>query len=180
MPEGSLDDYLPPDEFRRVADVRRAVWTGGFRGAIGGSAAGLTAYYVCKTTKIIRVKRIHAIPLVAGMGAFCSFIGSFGYGVTAMETFDMHSVLRKNKEQTEDRHLSSYQRSLAEQGREEEIRQEQNYGRKDPWSQGGNLAASAEHITQGSKMLAEGRTWQEIREENRQQKLREGIRGKDV
>lgn len=37
--DARVQNALPPEDFKKVADVRRQMWTGGF----GGSAAGLCA-----------------------------------------------------------------------------------------------------------------------------------------
>ena len=85
----SLQEYLDPDSFRRVADVRRQVWTGGFKGGAFGILTGALAHRVCLRYKFFGVKRMHLIPFVAGFGAVTAFVCSFANGTTAFEHFGM-------------------------------------------------------------------------------------------
>jgi len=84
----SLQEYLDPDSFRRVADVRRQVWTGGFKGGAFGILTGALAHRVCLRYNKL-VTRMHLIPFVAGFGAVFAFVCSFANGTTAFEHFGM-------------------------------------------------------------------------------------------
>jgi hypothetical protein len=85
----SLQEYLDPDSFQRVADVRRQVWTGGFRGGAFGIVTGLLAHRLCVSKNLFGINRKHLIPFIAGFGAISAFVGSFAYGTTAFEHFGM-------------------------------------------------------------------------------------------
>ena len=85
----SLQEYLDPDSFRRVADVRRQVWTGGFKGGAFGILMGAISHRICFRYKLFGVNQKHLIPFIAGFGAVSAFVCSFAYGTTAFEHFGM-------------------------------------------------------------------------------------------
>lgn len=148
----NLQDYLEPDDFKRVADVRRSVWSGGFGGMMMGSLLGAGGYYFCKYRKLFGVNRKHFIPFVAGSAAIVGFVGSFAYGVTAMDHFDVPRIMKRHVDERKLAELTPYQKRQREL---EELEDRKQMRRYDVRGQG-----SAHDDRRDGR-----RTWDEVREE---------------
>ena len=76
----NLRQTLGADEFRRVADLRRELWTGGTFGLLSGAAVGLCAFLVQRRRSSAAGGLLHAkwgTALGFGGGALGMFLGAY-------------------------------------------------------------------------------------------------------
>jgi len=122
--------FTPPDTMSKedvlaVADVRREIWTNGFKGLFYGSIGGYTMHYVLKQIdqRKLLIKKFSSIAIpqmhLSRNTAFLSFmlggaIGSFGCATAAGKNnvHNMHSVFERGKKDVVVG--SVYQQKLAE------------------------------------------------------------------
>ena len=99
MVKGDVQSYLPKDDFRRVADVRRAIWTAGFQGALLGLAGGALVkptWAALHKLGHIRLKpepRHTTFCILLG-GVSVMFLGAVTAGKNSMQ--EIGDVLQKN------------------------------------------------------------------------------------
>jgi len=88
---------LSPDDVRRVADVRRDVWTAGMSGLVGGTFAGSTGWvaarYFGALPPVLRTRNAYAVAVMGG-GAFMSFLCSLAAGKNSVRRIG--DVFRRN------------------------------------------------------------------------------------
>ena len=93
----SPPETMTNDDIRRVADVRRAVWTGGFKGVFTGTVVGSGAFYVYSRyyPEKSKIKSRNMMFLFA-MGGGAAF--SFLFALTAGKNSVQHigDVFRRN------------------------------------------------------------------------------------
>lgn len=74
---------LSDDDIRRVADVRRAVWTAGIQGGLAGVFLGSTSFLLLRRTGRLPASfktSNDAMLLTLGSGALCSFLAALTAG----------------------------------------------------------------------------------------------------
>lgn len=82
-----LAGALSREDFRRVADVRRAVWTGGAWGVFSGGAAGTIAFYgALASGRAPYLRSKHLWFAVLGGAALGSYVGSSVAGARAVDS----------------------------------------------------------------------------------------------
>mmetsp|Transcript_18296 Transcript_18296/g.18378 ORF Transcript_18296/g.18378 Transcript_18296/m.18378 type:complete len:137 (+) Transcript_18296:232-642(+) len=81
------EDILDPDSFRRIADVRRDVWTGGFTGLAVGISFGVMAYFVSSRYPPLKQYKTnnHFVLITLISGSLCSFVGSLSSGRNSIQ-----------------------------------------------------------------------------------------------
>ena len=82
---GAPPDYLGADDQRRVADVRRSVWTGGFQGLAFGLCFGSAGFLLgSRLGALPQPARAPKYWLLAtmGLGALGSYVGALSAGRT--------------------------------------------------------------------------------------------------
>ena len=144
----NLQAILEHDEFLAVANVRRDVWTGGFKGLFFGSCAGTLGYFCCRYYRAFGVNRRHAIPVVAACGALSSFLGAFANGVTYSDHYNMPRVYEYHVVRQREKNMTRGER----RERAEFFSQEKYYE-----NQRENPSGAA----------GRSRTWSEVREDYR-------------
>ena len=82
-----LAGALSREDFRRVADVRRAVWTGGAWGVFSGGAIGTLAFYgALASGRAPNLRSKHLWFAVLGGAALGSYVGSSVAGARAVDS----------------------------------------------------------------------------------------------
>ena len=85
---GSIPPQLTADDARRVADVRRDVWTAGLRGAVAGVFIGSTGWLGARhlnlLPKAFRTPN-HFSLATMGCGALVSFLSSLAAGKNSVQ-----------------------------------------------------------------------------------------------
>ena len=98
----TLQSYLPAEEFKRVADVRRAIWTGGFCGLAVGGFGGLGAYSVARALNLFGMAgtkpRLMGMGLFMGGSALGGFTGSLRAGMIAKDELNLNQAFQHNRE----------------------------------------------------------------------------------
>eukprot|EP00499_Haloplacidia_sp_CaronLabIsolate_P008560 CAMPEP_0196773250 /NCGR_PEP_ID=MMETSP1104-20130614/2660_1 /TAXON_ID=33652 /ORGANISM="Cafeteria sp., Strain Caron Lab Isolate" /LENGTH=142 /DNA_ID=CAMNT_0042143395 /DNA_START=35 /DNA_END=463 /DNA_ORIENTATION=- len=74
-------DYVNDEDFRNIADCRRATWNGGFSGLGIGALSGAGAYFGLRAMKSYippkyRVQAKHGMLFTIGSACFGAFVGS--------------------------------------------------------------------------------------------------------
>ena len=81
-----IQDALPPEDFKRIADVRRAMWRGGFIGLGGGLSLGVSLFILRR--KFPSVEKLtfakHGLLYALLGGTLGSFFGTTSLGAPAM------------------------------------------------------------------------------------------------
>ena len=81
-----LANSLSRDDFKRVADVRRAVWEGAAAGLVAGAAIGTLCFYgAIASGRAPTLRRKHLWFAVLGGSALGSYVGASVAGVRAVE-----------------------------------------------------------------------------------------------
>jgi hypothetical protein len=100
-----IQSKLPPEDFLRVANVRRQLWEGGAAGSVAGAAAGAALFALQR--QLLKPKWLtknHAFLYILGGAACCSFIGAniMGYGKMAAlsDVFERHQLETALKQHT--------------------------------------------------------------------------------
>mmetsp|Transcript_15745 Transcript_15745/g.49288 ORF Transcript_15745/g.49288 Transcript_15745/m.49288 type:complete len:163 (+) Transcript_15745:219-707(+) len=104
---------LSQDDIRRVADVRRAVWTAGLQGGAAGIFAASSAWYALRRTGRLPVawrSPNHWMLATFGAGALASFLCSLAAGKNSVQRIG--DIFRRGAHEwrTDPPELSSYQR----------------------------------------------------------------------
>ena len=98
----TLQSYLPKEEFKRVADVRRAIWTGGFTGLAVGGLGGLGGYYLARALSLFNMAgtkpRLMGMGLFMGGSALGGFTGSLRAGMIAKDELNLNQAFQHNRE----------------------------------------------------------------------------------
>ena len=85
---GSIPPQLTADDARRVADVRRDVWTAGLRGAVAGVFIGSTGWLGARHLNVLpKAFRTpnHFSLATMGCGALVSFLSSLAAGKNSVQ-----------------------------------------------------------------------------------------------
>lgn len=92
-----VQSKLPPEDFVRIADVRRQLWTAGLTGAVGGAAAGFAAFSATRQffkPKWLSKNHLFLFPMLGA--AVFSFIGTNAAGHGKMtglaDVFERHAL----------------------------------------------------------------------------------------
>eukprot|EP01138_Halocafeteria_seosinensis_P016483 gb/GECG01016814.1/.p1 GENE.gb/GECG01016814.1/~~gb/GECG01016814.1/.p1 ORF type:complete len:188 (+),score=34.60 gb/GECG01016814.1/:1-564(+) len=124
-----LEDDLEPEEFARVADARREIWTGGFQGLLIG--CGLTAIGCIGLRQMRRYRnmmgRNEILFSILGGGSLGALVGSMRTGKAAIGTlgdiFESHSNAPQTNYQKKQTEASNQKTLLEERRRQEEVEQ---------------------------------------------------------
>eukprot|EP00947_MAST-08B_sp_MAST-8B-sp1_P006276 g6276.t1 len=102
MSKGDLRSHLPADDFVRVADVRRDIWTGGFKGLAVGLFGG--AMFKPTWAMLLKLGHLpkgtpkpeprHATMAIIMGGCFFAFIGASTAGKNSVQ--EISDVLAKH------------------------------------------------------------------------------------
>mmetsp|Transcript_5342 Transcript_5342/g.7945 ORF Transcript_5342/g.7945 Transcript_5342/m.7945 type:complete len:227 (+) Transcript_5342:2683-3363(+) len=122
-------DSLSKEDVRKIADVRRDVWTSGFKGLFYGAASGYTLHTTCKlihdrllndNTKAKLRSLFNATkgnPLFTRNTAFLSFMGGGALGSFVMatttgknEVHELHDIFKIGEKET--KKVTPYQESI--------------------------------------------------------------------
>ena len=112
---GAPPDYLGADDQRRVADVRRSVWTGGFQGLAFGLCFGSAGFLLgSRLGALPQPARAPKYWLLAtmGLGALGSYVGALSAGRNSVQ--QIGDILEKGRQAEvvlgrDELKLSSYQ-----------------------------------------------------------------------
>ena len=88
MAVGTIPPQLTADDARRVADVRRDVWTAGLRGAVAGVFIGSTGWLGARHLNVLpKAFRTpnHFSLATMGCGALVSFLSSLAAGKNSVQ-----------------------------------------------------------------------------------------------
>ena len=126
-PKGEwLGTYLPKEEFRRVADVRRQIWTGGFSGLALGGLGGVSGYYVARYFRLFGMAKtkpgLMGGALFMGGSALGGFTGALSAGLQAKEDHNLVETFRHNQTAKSERG-TRYQKIRAAAQAEQEQRE---------------------------------------------------------
>ena len=126
-PKGEwLGTYLPKEEFRRVADVRRQIWTGGFSGLALGGLGGVSGYYVARYFRLFGMAKtkpgLMGGALFMGGSALGGFTGALSAGLQAKEDHNLVETFRHNQTAQSERG-TRYQKIRAAAQAEQEQRE---------------------------------------------------------
>ena len=106
---GSIPPQLTADDARRVADVRRDVWTAGLRGAVAGVFIGSTGWLGARhlnlLPKAFRTPN-HFSLATMGCGALVSFLSSLAAGKNSVQRIG--DVFSRGKGSSKSRYRSSH------------------------------------------------------------------------
>ena len=127
-PKGEwLGTYLPKEEFRRVADVRRQIWTGGFSGLALGGLGGVSGYYVARYFRLFGMAKtkpgLMGGALFMGGSALGGFTGALSAGLQAKEDHNLVETFRHNQTAPAERGTTRYQQIRAAAQAEQEQRE---------------------------------------------------------
>uniref|UniRef100_A0A7S1BSN7 Uncharacterized protein n=1 Tax=Corethron hystrix TaxID=216773 RepID=A0A7S1BSN7_9STRA len=87
-------DTLSPQDIRKISDVRREIWTAGFKGLVVGSCASYASHEIVRAgqqRKIIPSTILGKVALGRNTAALCFMVGG------ALGSFSMASAAGKNK-----------------------------------------------------------------------------------
>ncbi len=84
-----VQSALPPDDFRKIADARRAMWNGGFVGLGGGICLGISLFILRRRFGGADGANMtlgkHGLLFALLGGSSGSFIGTTSFGTPAMK-----------------------------------------------------------------------------------------------
>lgn len=121
-------DTLSKSEIRTIADVRREIWTNGFRGLAVGSTIGWSSHYLVRAAskRYASVRNLMGGASLGRNTAFLSFMGGGALGSYAFATaagknnvHHLHPVIENNKKSSSINQGSMYQIMMARAKQEE-------------------------------------------------------------
>lgn len=127
-------DTLSKDEIRTIADVRREIWTNGFRGLAIGSIVGWSSHFLVRAAskRYASVRNLMGGASLGRNTAFLSFMGggalcSFAFATAAgrNNVHHLHPVIENNKKSGSINQGSMYQIMVARAKREEKEKEKQ-------------------------------------------------------
>ena len=138
-----INKVLSKNDQKKIADVRRDVWTGGLKGLFSGIIAGATIKYVGEFTtkrffpkneelrKLFLSDKKYSIVLILGCGSLFSFLGSITAGKNSIVGIeDVFLRVQNHKINNPDNNFSSYQKQVQENKMNQQSQVEESYRRR--------------------------------------------------
>lgn len=138
-----INQVLSRHDQKKIADVRRDVWTGGLKGLFAGVVFGATIKYVGEfattrffpqnkqLSKIFLADKKYSIVLILGCGSLFSFLGSITAGKNSIVGIeDVFLKVQSNNVNNPDNNFSSYQKQIQANKMDQQSQLEESYQRR--------------------------------------------------